>query len=549
MKRSVLIGLCMGLPASGAVAQVPLDRADPNVIGRTVPGNRAAPATDVPLAPLPATPAPVTVAGPVTGIVRAITVTGQDQVPPSAFAAVIAEHVGRTLDRADLSRLAGAVAEVARTRGFPFATAAVEPQPLADGILRVTLDLGRIDAVRVIGARNAAADRILTRALATGSAVRRAELERAILLVGDLPGVRVTGSRFVRQDGFGILLVTIEEDRASLYVQLDNRGSDEVGPFRSTLVASLRDLAGPADELAVIASQTPFQVSEFAFLRVRYGSLMDSMGTTMSVSASVARSRPGGDLAYLRVLGRSADAAVAVQRPLLRRQGRSLTAGVEFRALGTDQTISGRPLRRDRLTTLAATLDGTAALAGGVLRGGVAVTAGLPLDGTTREGSLLSSRLDGDARFVTASYALDWSAPLWRPLSIALASAGQVASRPLLASAEIGLGGPTFGRGYDFSERTGDEGALGSFELRADAGRIPGSLVTRAQFYGFVDGGYVHNLRDGAGGGTLVSAGGGARLGTGRFDWLAELALPVNADRFDTGDRHPRVTLRVARAF
>lgn len=547
MKRFLVLCALTGTQTGVAAAQVALDRADPTRIERTLP--QAEPGTPPPVDSAPAAPPPIAQAGPITGTVRAIVVVGQDRLPPAVFAEAIAPVVGESLSHTQLAELAGAVADVARARGYPFATASIAPQPVTDGILRVTLDLGRIDAVRVVGVRSPAADRLLTSILATGAPVRQRELERALLLVGDLPGVRVTGSRLARQDGFGILLVTAEQDRASAYVQVDNRGSREVGPARSTVLASVRDVAQSADELSVIVSQTPLQWSEFIFARLRYAAPLNAAGTTAIVSGSLARSRPGGALAALDVEGRSADVAVAIQHPLLRSRARSLFAGVELRALGTDQDLAGQQLRRDRLATLTGTLNGTAAVAGGALRGEVATVAGLPVSGGTRPGSVLASRFDGDSRFLAASYLVDWTASLGKPFSVVLASAGQLASRPLLATAELGVGGPGFGRAYDYAERTGDEGILGSLELRADTGAIVGSVVDRAQLYGFVDGGVVGNLRGGAGGGSLLSSGVGARIGTGRFDWLVEVALPMNADRFDTGDKRPRISLRLARAF
>ncbi|MCG3084548.1 hypothetical protein, partial [Anoxybacillus sp. LAT27] len=94
-----------------------------------------------------------------------------------------------------------------RQAGYPFANAWIEPQGMEGGVLRVRLDAGTLSAVRVIGHANALADHLLTTALVTGRPVRREQLERAILLVGDIPGVSVRESRYVRQDGFGILLV------------------------------------------------------------------------------------------------------------------------------------------------------------------------------------------------------------------------------------------------------------------------------------------------------------------------------------------------------
>lgn len=548
MTRGMKWSMLAALASQGAQAQTALDRADPRLIERTLPPAEAPPATATPAPALP-TAAVATTPAALTEVVRAVIVEGRDRLSPAVFADSIATVIGQRLDRAQVAALAGAIAATARAQGYPFATAQVPAQAQRDGILRVTLDLGRIDAVRVVGARSATADRLLGRALATGAPVRQGQLERALLLVGDVPGLRVTDSRLVRQDGFGILLVTIESDRASGYVQLDNRGSKEIGPFRSTALGSLRGLAQDGDELAVIVAQTPFQPTEFTFLRARYGAPLGSGGAVLSASGSLARTRPGGFLRTLDVRGRSADAAVALQYPLLRTRARSLWATAELRALGTDQDLARRRLRSDRIATLSGTLGGNMPWAGGVLRGEMAAIAGLPLAGTTRTGSILASRFDGDARFVAGTYQLDWTVPLGKPFSLVAASAGQLANRPLLAAAEIGLGGPAFGRGYDYAERTGDTGVMGSLELRADTGRIPGSVVDRGQLYGFVDGGTVGNLRGGTGGGTLASSGVGIRVGTGRFDWMAEAAWPLTDARFDTGDRRPRLSVRVSRVL
>lgn len=539
----------MALSCGGAGAQVRLDRADPTIVQQSLPpaeAPRLQPEVSLTAEPvaesLRSTPA-------ITPVIQAVSINGRDDLPAERFAAVVSGVVGRTLSQDELSQLAGAVADIGRRAGYPFATAVIEPQALEQGILRVTLDLGRIDAVRVVGAKSAVADRILAHALVTGRAARTRELELGILLVGDIPGLRVKESRFVRQDGFGILLVTIEEDRASGYVQIDNRGSDEVGPVRSTALASFRSLAGSGDELALIASNTPVQPTEFAFFRARYSAPVGSAGDVLSASASYGRSNPGGSLKPLNVVGESIDFAAAFSHPLVRSRSHSLWASVEFRGLAISQTVSDRSLRDDRLATLTATVNGTADFANGAFRAEFTTVIGLPFDGVTREGNRRSSRFDGDGRFVTSAYQIEWTRKLGGPFDLVLASAGQIASRPLLATAEIGAGGPSFGRGYDYAERTGDEGVLGSAEIRADIGRVLPGLIDRSQLYSFVDGGVVSNLRGGFGGGSLLSVGGGARLGTGHVDGMIEIALPINADRFDTQNRDPRISLRIARLF
>jgi hemolysin activation/secretion protein len=541
----VIASASMIWPASG---QVRLDQADPTIVEQALPRPATAPVSQ-PAVEVEAKSAVTTSSPTVTGTINAVIVDGGDPVDAALYAASYAPVIGRDLGRAELTGLASAIADVARRRGYPFASASVGPQQVASGILRVTLDLGKVDAVRVTGASSAAADSLLNDALVTGQPIRRDQLERAILLVSDVPGVRVTSSRYVKQDGFGILLIAIAADRASAYAQVDNRGSDEVGPIRSTILGNVRSVLQSGDELAFLVSQTPVQPTEFVFVRGRYSAPVDNSGSVVSVAASYGRSHPGASLKQLNVIGHSVDLAVSLNHPVLRSRATSVWATAEFRATSIDQTLAGRSIRDDRLATLTESLNGFMNAGPGTLRGEVGVTVGLPLAGVTHEGDAMTSRFDGDGRFALAGYTVDWTVKVIDPVTVVVASSGQLASRPLLATAEIGVGGPSFARGYDYAERTGDNGIMGSVELRADAGRVIPGLINRLQLYGFVDGGRVSNLRGGFGGGQLFSTGGGGRFGLGAADGMIEVALPLNADRFDTGNKNPRISLRLSKVF
>ncbi|MBB4616040.1 ShlB/FhaC/HecB family hemolysin secretion/activation protein [Sphingomonas abaci] len=534
--------------AGPASAQNRFDQADPTIVEQALPRPTTT-AQSAPILQTEARSASVAASTAITGTINAVVIDGAAPEDDASYAPAYLPFIGRELSRTELADLAGRIAEVARRNGFPFASASIGAQRVANGILHVSLDLGKVDAVRVIGASNAAADALLNRLLVTGGPVRRDQLERAILLTGDVPGVRVTSSRYTKQNGFGILLVTIAADRASAYVQLDNRGSAEVGPVRSTILANVRGIASAGDELAILSSQTPLQPSEFVFVRGRYSAPIDQAGSVLSVAASYGRSHPGASLKPLDVRGLSTDVAVALTHPVLRSRASSLWVGTEFRAADIKQTLAGRRIRNDRLATLSVTSNGFTPIGPGILRGEIGATVGLPLPGVSHQGDAMTSRFDGDARFVLAGYTADWTINIARPFSIVVASAGQLASRPLLATAEIGLGGPAFARGYDYAERTGDTGIMGSLELRADAGKIIPGIINRLQLYSFVDGGRVSNLRGGLGGGQLYSLGGGGRFGLGTADGMIEVALPLNANRFDTGTKRPRISVRLAKAF
>lgn len=547
-RKMLAVGAAVLCPWSAAQAQDPLIRVDPSILSRTLPH---------PAAPQPITD-PLVAAGPRTEqseprgpkpIARSIVVQGADEIGRDRFSSVLGSYRGRNLSTTDLKALTGAVADVARQAGYPFASASIEPQTMADGALRVRLDAGTLSAVRVIGHPNTLADRMLTRALVTGHPVRLEQLERAILLVGDIPGITITESKYLRQDGFGILLVTIAEDRLNGYAQIDNRGSKEVGPIRATAIANARGLLQSGDEASLLIANTPIHPAEFVFVRGRYTAPVDAKGSTLSASASYGLANPGAALAPLDVTGKTYDANLFYSRPMLRSRARSLWATVELRGLRSRQSLLGFPLRDDAIATLTGALTGTMRAGSGIVRGGVRITEGLPLPGVSHEGDARISRSDGDARFVVVSYAAEWVAPLARRVSLALASEAQIASRPLLATMEIGVGGPGFGRGYDYAERTGDNGILGSGEVRLDVVRLAPKIVDRVQIYGSVDGGYVGNLRDGPGGGALLSVSTGVRAGRGRFSGALELAVPLNQDRFDTQNRDPRLSFRLSRVF
>jgi hemolysin activation/secretion protein len=533
--------------AATAWAQVPPDRLDPALITRSLPvtpETRAVPPATIQSPTID--PANVRIGG----TVRATDIVGEggEGIAPSEFARAVAAFRIGALSPDDLVQLARAVADVARARGLVFASASIQPQPLGNGPLVVTLDQGRVDAVRSLGSSNAAADRILSR-LVTHQGVTRAELERTLLLVGDIPGVVVRNTRYVRENGFGVLLVTIAADRASLYVQADNRGTREIGPWRTTEIGSLRGVLGAGDELALVASQTPAAPREFAFGSARYAVGVGRSGGVASLTGFYGATHAGGDLGYLDLTGRSYGGAIGYSAVLERSRARSLWLDAEVRTIVNRQQLRGSLFRDDRLTVATGTLRTIALVAGGTLRQSASVAVGLPVPGATREGDPLASRDDGDARFVTGTFQADWTGRLTGPLALQLAGVAQLASRPLLASAEISLGGPAFARAYDYSERTGDEGVLGSAELQLDLHRSFAVLPPRMSLYGFADGGTVRNLRDGLGGGSLFSTGAGLRLGHGPLDAAVEVALPIDHVRLDTDDRSPRVSARFAVLF
>jgi hemolysin activation/secretion protein len=526
--------------ASVTHAGAPLDRVDPVLSEQRARGETPADTNSV--APTlvanddhPAEPRTSSV------IAGAIRVSGARRIPPGHFAKVIDRYVGQSLDTKALKALARDVADIARGEGYIFATAWIPPQDVGLGIVRVELDEGQIDRVVIEGADNAKARHILAR-LANGDAANKRDTERALQLVGDIPGLQVRSTGFARVGARGVLTVKLVEDKYAARVSIDNRGTRIIGPARIRLEADVRGILMAGDELAVQGIAAPLN-GELGLIGATYATAIGSNGTTLSIGGSIGRSRPGSNLRVFGIQGKSSDLSIGVSQPVVRSRKASLWTYAEISHHESEQAIPSRPLREDKVTALTVGLRGYTPALGGRLSGGVWTTQGLGIWGATRERDPLASRSDGDARFTKAVAWFDWNRALDKTFGVRLAGTGQIASRPLLANDEFGLGGGQYGRGYDYYERSGDEGVAGSVEVRANLPRHLPTWLRWSQFYAFADGGLVHNLRSTASDETLTSAGLGIRAGLFRkLDISFETAFPLNAKRFDSNDRSPRLS-------
>jgi hemolysin activation/secretion protein len=455
--------------------------------------------------------------------------------------------MGRALAPQDLQRLASDVADVARAAGFGLATAWVPQQRVSNGVLTVVLDEGRIDDVEVEG--NAGLVRTALAPLAQGRPVRTAELERRLLIAGDLSGVRLGKARLERRGGKNILVVEALRKRVETRAFVDNWGSATVGPVRARLTVDLNGLLDEADQLTVGGVVTPLQPKEFALGHAAYTLPIGSGGTEAGIGGYFALSHPGGALADRDIEGRSVEIHASLRHPFVRSRSASIWGGIDLRVRDASQELGGVKVRDDRLTILGGNLIASQQFSSTRLRGRLLVAQGLDLIDATEEGDPLASRVDASAVFTKLEAWGELEHAFSRQWGVALQAEGQIADGPLLSSEEMGLGGKSFGRAWDYREYSGDRGIAGSAELRFDLEKLPRPLWM-IQLYGYADAGRVRNYRGGFGSGSLASAGGGVRI------WLRngleagiEAAFPLTDGSDPAADRDPRFSFTVGGRF
>ncbi|MEE4537490.1 MAG: ShlB/FhaC/HecB family hemolysin secretion/activation protein [Erythrobacter sp.] len=545
--RILVLLISLGGLTTSLAAQTALDRTEPTQGADD--DRRERDIDDAPPA-VPLETAEPAAAEPSSGnyLVSSILIEGNEALPDAIFVDVMEAFTATALTSQDLAVLADAVARRARDRGYIFATAAIPRQNLELGILRVVLDEGRVDRLRIDGAQDAAIRRQLE-PLLSGTPITRDELERRLLLADDISGVRVLDAQYEKDGDAGVLVLRTRRDRVRAELELRNNGSAPVGPERARFELDLNGVISSADELDLAVGVTPFEPGELQSLQASYRNVVSSSGLELGLFASYSATEPGAFLETREIEGRFWRAGLDLSYPVLRRRDASAWLVSQIDVSDLRQKRSGEVARHDRVPAIRAGIYSRGTLAGGDYRGRVLVSHGLGILDATQRGDPLASRDDASAQF-TSLYAWGiWDRPIGYRWSIAFAGRGQLASDPVLATEDLGLGGTSFLRAYNFNERSGDQGIMGYGELRYDL-QGEGDWFRRSQMYVFFDGGVVSNLEEGRGGGSLASAGGGLRFALTRdLDMDLELAFPLTGERFDTESSAPLMNVRIEQVF
>tara|TARA_R110000824_G_scaffold13280_6_gene57916 strand:+ start:1142 stop:2785 length:1644 start_codon:yes stop_codon:yes gene_type:complete len=478
--------------------------------------------------------------------IGAVNVNSGQQIPPDILARSYENFIGQEANQDMLRELASSVSTAARDRGYIFASAQIPPQSVKIGVIEVLLDPGAIDEIRIIGSQNKRLRTILDKLQC--SAALSHIVERQLLLAGDLPGITLLNSNYLREDGRGIFVVTVREDKAKGHIALDNYGPETLGPVRARLDLDITGLLTDSDVLTTNVISSAFQPRELTYINARYAMTLGDGGTVVGISGAAGRTHSGGNLRELNLTGRNRYASVFVNHALKRSNDINLWLNAELAYLDVQQSLNGTLFQDEQIATAALNFAGNYNVGIGRIYGGIGLTQGLGILGANRSGDPLNSRDDGSGEFTKANFWINSILNIGDGFGMRLAGNAQIASRPLLSANEISIGGPYFGKGYDFSERFGDEGVLGLAELRKEFNDL-NSWLDWFQLYAFVDGGYVSNIGTGFGDGSLASAGGGMRSQIGSFDFGIEAAAPVNSDRFESGDRSPKVNVQVGMRF
>lgn len=438
---------------------------------------------------LSAPPATLGMASGATVAVKSFRFQGNALLSDAQLQRTVTGYLDRKLDFKELQEVTALVSKRYMAEGR-LARAFLPAQDVTDGQVTIQILEARYGGAQVEqGGQRLSPDQaraMMEQGQVRGQALDLVALDRALLLVSDLPGVKASAS-LVPGSAPGETAVVLnlrDQDLLTGQVSLDNSGTRSTGALRANAILSWNSAMGIGDHWTAQFSQN--QGSSF----VRLGASMPvgPQGARVGLTGSALRYHlVGSDFDALNARGTASSLGLEASYPLIRSRERNLALQGAYESKHLRNKANGADISDYKSDGL------TLGLAGNQfddLGGGGATTAYFGVQfGKLDLGGSPSEPLDtagprAAGSFHKLRYQLSRQQTLAAGVSGYVSLQGQWANRNLDSSERFYLGGPQAVRAYPVNEGGGAIGQLVNAELRwrlDDGWRVTG----------FVDWGHI----------------------------------------------------------
>lgn len=400
--------------------------------------------------------------------ISAVEISGNTVLSTEQLKAVIGKMNNDPKDLADLRHLANLITIYYRNNGYPFARAYLPAQKLSEGVLNIAVLEGRYGQLEAKGELGEQVQPFLDQ-IQSGDLIESAQLERTTLIIGDLPGIRVSPVMKPGQNtGEADLDLQVEEDkRYNGAVMVDNHGNRYTGAYRAMVNLNANRLFTLGDELSVTGLVTD---EKMWFGNLGYSLPLGYSGLRGKLSYVRTSYELTKEYKNLDAVGIADIVSAGLSYPLMRSQTTNLVLNGQLeRKSFVDEVRFNQTKKNKSATVIPLSLnfdhrDGVAG--GGVSYGSLSATWGdLSLDtASERQTDKTTAQTQG------SFYKLNLDAARIQNIGANFSAyarlAGQWANKNLDSSEDMSLGGPRGVRAYPQGEASGDQAMLGQVELR-----------------------------------------------------------------------------------
>jgi hemolysin activation/secretion protein len=403
-------------------------------------------------------------------VVRSIEFGGNHAISSEALNAIVAEAMGKPADMAALAALSDKVSDFYHASGYPFARAYLPPQEVSKGVVKIEIQEGRFGEVRATGDNPSwvARTQAFLAPLKTGELIESAKLERATLLLDDLPGAKfVPVMQPGDKVGTGDLQV-IEERGRLINGQIggDNYGNRYTGAYRFNAAANLNSPFLMGDQLSLASTVTD---EALWFGSASYALPLGGSGLRANAGVMHTQYQLGSDFKASNTTGTADIYSTGVSYPLLRSAKANLKLVLNYQHKELHEDVNGNVTnKRSDVVPLSVEFDVRDSFGGGgVTYGSAGFTYGnlnLPSD------QIAADIHHTDGSFTKANADVMRLQSLPQNFTLFARAGGQWAGNNLDPSEKLSLGGASGVRAYPNGEALGDTGWLAQLELRKTIG-------------------------------------------------------------------------------
>lgn len=427
-------------------------------------------------------------------VLAAVSVRGASVFGPDRIAPLYKDYLARRVTLAELAGIAQAITDLYRDKGYFLSRAIVPPQDIEGGYAIIEVIEGYVEDVALSGDPSPAAAAIAAK-LSRKAPTKLADLERVLLQISDLRGVRIVRSAML-PDPVDLrrhtLALDLKVDALAGSLQADNRGTREVGPVQAFLQGAANSAVLSGDQLGAGLFFTPLDPKELLFGQAYYTAPIGTSGLYATAYGSASRIRSGGALAMFDVEGSSRQTMARLSYPMIRTRAFSLWGNLSFSMRRLEEQRMDLLAYEDKTRTLAVSVNAAWRKWSGVTTLHVEVVRGLGVLGASDGASGPVSRPNADGAFTRGRFDASRTQNIGRRLQVHFAATGQTSDRALLSSEEFAFGGARYGRAFDYGAITGDSGVAGAIEARlVDMVKLP--HIVGHHVFAFYDVGAVWN--------------------------------------------------------
>ena len=282
-------------------------------------------------------------------LVKTIRISGNTRFDTATLHALVAEAEGKNLTLPELEERIGRITRYYHEHGYPLAQAVILAQVIKDGALAIDVIEARYGEITLnnLSRVNDRLPQTTLSSLESGQPIGETELNHALLLLSDIPGVAVNAT-LQPGDAVGTSDFRVNLTPGTAYsgsMLLDNYGNRSTGKMRLSATVNFINPLHHGDILTVSGLSSGRGTNHG---RLAYESLLSGQGVRMGVSYSTLHYILGEPFTALNAHGTAQLKTVWVKMPLKRSRKINFSGQLQYDALQLRDHVDVGAVQTDR---------------------------------------------------------------------------------------------------------------------------------------------------------------------------------------------------------